>query len=293
MAPWQNIRQGYRWLNERSQGWLGVVGGSFQAAISAESSLTAAAIAYYALFSLFPLALLSISVASLTLDPIAGEHLIVTRLEFVAPALGQLMGEQFEDIVRTRGPVTGVALVGLLWSSSSIFYTLTRALHRIWGIKRGRPYWQGRGRAILFVLGACVLVLFLASFAGSIVGVIRTLLPDRIIQIYGYVSGSLAIGLDVLLFTLLYYLLPHANHTWADILPGAVSAGLLWEAAKRGFLLFIASYVSASNVVYGSVTAVIAFLAWAYLSGLIFLFGAHLNVGLAGRARPGTKAGQT
>jgi membrane protein len=61
-------------------------------------------------------------------------------------------------------------------------------------------------------------------------------------------------------------------------LPGAVGAGLLWEFAKKAFLYFVSSYISASNLVYGSVTAMIAFLVWAYLSGLIFLFGAYLSV---------------
>jgi uncharacterized BrkB/YihY/UPF0761 family membrane protein len=42
-------------------------------------------------------------------------------------------------------------------------------------------------------------------------------------------------------------------------------------------LLFVTTYITVSNLVYGSVTALIAFLIWAYLSGLIFLFGAYLN----------------
>ncbi|HQX02104.1 MAG TPA: hypothetical protein PLQ94_08335, partial [Anaerolineales bacterium] len=41
---------------------------------------------------------------------------------------------------------------------------------------------------------------------------------------------------------------------------------------------FVTSYISASNLVYGSVAAIIAILTWAYLSGLIFLFGAYLSV---------------
>jgi len=43
-------------------------------------------------------------------------------------------------------------------------------------------------------------------------------------------------------------------------------------------LFFVSTYISVSNLVYGSVAAIIAFLAWAYMSGFIFLFGAFLNV---------------
>ena len=73
-------------------------------------------------------------------------------------------------------------------------------------------------------------------------------------------------------------LLPHGSSTWHEILPGAMIAGLLWELAKKTFLLFVSTYISLSNLVYGSIAAMLAFLVWAYLSGLIFLFGANLSV---------------
>jgi membrane protein len=87
-----------------------------------------------------------------------------------------------------------------------------------------------------------------------------------------------AVLLDVALFMTLYMMLPHGTSTWREILPGAIGAGFLWELAKKAFLFFVATYISVSNLVYGSVAAIIAFLVWAYLSALIFLFGAYLNV---------------
>ena len=88
----------------------------------------------------------------------------------------------------------------------------------------------------------------------------------------------MAILLDIVLFLLLYILLPHGASTWREIFPGAIAAGLLWEFAKKAFLFIVSSYISVSNLVYGSVSAMIAFLVWAYLSGIIFLFGAFLSV---------------
>jgi membrane protein len=76
----------------------------------------------------------------------------------------------------------------------------------------------------------------------------------------------------------IYIMLPHGASTWREILPGAIGAGLLWELAKKTFLFFVSTYLSVSNLVYGSVAAIFAFLVWAYLSGLIFLFGAFLSV---------------
>jgi membrane protein len=88
----------------------------------------------------------------------------------------------------------------------------------------------------------------------------------------------LAILLDIAFFMVLYLMLPHSTSTWREILPGAIGAGLLWELAKKTFLFFVSTYISMSNLVYGSVAAIIAFLTWSYLSGLIFLFGAYLSV---------------
>ena len=273
----QGIRSAHR-LNEWTNGWLGMLAGAGRDALKPNSAITAAAIAYFSLFSLFPLTLLSISIASFSLGPLMDQQLIVQELEFIAPALGQLWGQNIDEIIRARGPVTSVALVGLIWSASTVFYTLTQTLNEIWGNKRSRPVWKRRGLAILFVLTFVGPALFLASFAGSMIANLRTWLPDQIVPIGDGISFVAAILLDVALFMVLYIMLPHGASNWRASLAGALGAGLLCELAKKAFLLFVSTYISVSNLVYGSVAAIFAFLVWAYLSGLIFLFGAFLSV---------------
>jgi len=265
-------------ISERTRGGLWMLASAAREALKPETAIRAAAIAYFALFSLFPITLLSISVASFSLGPSMDEQLIIQKLEFIAPAMGQLLGRNIDEIIEARGPVSSVALVGLIWSASTVFYTFTHTLNEIWGVKRRRAVWKRRGLAILFVLTFVGPILFLASFAGSMTAYLRTLLPDPIISMGGGASLVLAILLDVALFMVLYMILPHGASTWREILPGAMGAGFLWELAKKAFLSFVSTYISVSNLVYGSVAAIIAFLAWAYLSGLIFLFGAYLSV---------------
>jgi membrane protein len=275
---WQHGLCSAHWLNERTHGWLGLIMGAARKTLIPESAITTAAIAYFALFSLFPLTLLSISIASFYLGPLMDQQFIVQKLEFIAPALGQLLGQNINEIIRARGPATAIALVGLIWSASTIFYTLTQTLNEIWGNKRRRPVWKRRGLAILFVLTFIGPALFLASFASSMIANLRTWLPNQFIPLGGVLSVVVAILLDVILFMVLYIMLPHGASTWREILPGAMGAGLLWELAKKAFLFFVSTYISISNLVYGSVAAIFAFLAWAYVSGLIFLFGAFLSV---------------
>jgi len=265
-------------FNERTHGWSGLLVSSTTEALKPNSAIIAAAIAYFALFSLFPITLLSISIASFYLGPLMDQQFIVQKLEFIAPALGQLLGKNIEEIISARGPVTVIALVGLLWSASTIFYTLTQTLNDIWDVKRRRSLWKRRGLAILFVLTFIGPALFLVSFASSMISNLRTWLPDQLIPIGGALSIVVAILLDIALFMTIYFMLPHGASTWREILPGAMGAGLLWELAKKAFLFFVSTYLSVSNLVYGSVAAIFAFLVWAYLSGLIFLFGAFLSV---------------
>ena len=275
---WQKGRLKVHSLDERTHGWLGLLVNAAKEALKPDSTVMAGAIAYLAIFSLFPITLLSIAVASFTLGPLVDQQLIVQKLEFIAPALGQLLGKNIFETARLRGPVTGVALIGLVWSASAFVYTLTGTLKRIWDNKRNHPYWRQRGLSILFILIFVGPILFLASIASSMTTNLLSLLPDNIMLV-AHAGGLLvAIILDVAFFMVLYLILPHGASTWREVLPGALVAGLLWELAKKSFLAFVSTYISMSNLVYGSVAAIIAFLTWAYISSLILLFGAYLSV---------------
>jgi membrane protein len=265
-------------INELTRGWLWILTDAARETLKPETAISAAAIAYFALFSIFPITLLSIAIASFSLGPSMDRQIIIHRLEFIAPAMGQLLGQNIDDIIEARGQVTGIALVGLIWSASTVFYTFTHTLNQIWGAKRRHAVWKRRGLAILFVLTFVGPALFLASFAGSMIAHLRTFLPAPILSMGSGISLVLAILLDIVLFMVLYMMLPRGDSTWREILPGAIGAGLLWELAKKTFLFFVSAYISVSNLVYGSVAAIVAFLAWAYLSSLIFLFGAYLSV---------------
>jgi YihY family inner membrane protein len=275
---WQGNICRYRRLDEWTRGWLGMVAGAGRETLKPESSISAAAIAYFSIFSLFPLTLLSITIASLRLGSLMDYHTIVNRLEFFAPALGLLLGKNFDDIILARGPITIVAFIGLIWSASTIFITFTQTLHRIWKNKRRGPVWKRRGLSILFVLIFVGPILFLASLASSMLTNLMIWVPENFVQIFSGTGIIISILLDISLFMAIYMVLPHGDSSWREILPGAIAAGLLWELAKKAFLIFVTTYISISNLVYGSVTAIIAFMLWAYLSGLIFVFGASLSV---------------
>ena len=275
---WKQSLLSAQQFDERTHGWLGMLAGAAKETLRPDSAITAAAIAYFAIFSLFPLVILSVSIASFYAGPLLDQQFILQKLEFIAPSLGQLLGQNIDEIIKVRGPVTSIALLGLIWSASTIFYILNQTLYKIWSNNPGRRAWKRRGWAILFVLLFTGPVLFAASFASSMLIHLNTRFPIQMISMGGGISLLVAVLLDVAFFMLLYSMLSHGASTWREILPGALGAGVLWELAKKIFLSFVSSYISISNLVYGSVTTIIAFLAWAYLSSLILLFGAYLSV---------------
>jgi membrane protein len=276
---WERVSRLAERLDQQLYGAGGILLGAIRLMLEFRTTLSAAAVAYFALLAIFPLTLLSIAIASYSLGPSADLAAIIQRLEFLAPTLGDLMSENIAGVIRARGSVSLVALLTLVWSASSFFRGLGGILREIWGAEYIRPYWQRHGIAITLILLLVGPFVILGFLAGSLFASLSHLLPDQLQFLARGLSAVLAVLLNIVLFWMLYAAMPHGAGSWSDLLTGAIGAGLLWEAAKRGFVSFVGTYMSTTNLVYGSVASIIAFLAWSYLSGLILLFGAYLSVG--------------
>lgn len=272
------------WLNRLSRhgrGWLWITFlGLRQTFASPDTSTIAASIGFYTLLSLFPLILLSVAIASLWVDPNVAELELMRRLEFVAPGLGDLLGQNIQSIVEARRAITGMAVLLLLWTASNIFTALTRAMDQVWGLDLpwSRSAFRHRGLAMLLVLFVGIALLVGSLYGGTVVTVVNSFYPDALRPLRPYTSKLWTTLLGIALFVLLYRFLPHRKLSWREVLPGALVAGMVWSLIKWGFLAIIDVYLSRSNLVYGSVTTIIVFLTWTYASSYIFLFGAYLNV---------------
>ncbi len=266
-------------LPDRINNWSRISLRAAREALSPESQLVASSISFFTFLSLFPLILLIVAVGSRWLDPLLIERGLVEQLEFVAPGLQALLGDNLATLASARTSITGIALVTLLWSASGMFNTLTRVMDRLWGadINQSRSIWRHRGLAILSALVISTILLVVATVEGTAVTILNSLLPAELEPIKPLTTQLWSILISIGLFAVLYYFLPHIKLSWRNVLPGAILAGLLWEVAKRLFLYFIGAYLSRSNLVYGSVATVIAFLMWTYVSGIILLFGAYAN----------------
>jgi membrane protein len=154
---------------------------------------------------------------------------------------------------------------------------LNQTMSDIWGNSQKVPTWERRGLAILLVLVFAGPVLVLVSFGSSMLSIVYSFFPMQFTALTNVIGVIVSIVLDITLFALFYYIFPHGKATRRELLIGAIAAGVLWELAKRAFLAFESSYLSSRNLIYGSVGTIIAFLFWAYLSSMIFMFGAYLG----------------
>lgn len=272
-------------------GWTRALLISLWRTFRGETLMASAAIAFFALFSLFPLVILTVDLAVFGF----GEALvtpILRQVAFSAPVVIDLFGDNLSQVVARRGRDTWLAIGALIWSASTSFAMITRALNLAWGTRSRYTAWHLRlvAVALAILFSATLLLLsFGSTFVAAFWSWITAQTVGRYLAPLGVpLAGALGAALSVALFALLYRFLPYNRPTWHAILPGAVLAALLWEASKYAFAALLRTYLTVSNLVYGSVTAIIAFLLWAYISSLILMFGAYFS---ACRHRPAATAG--
>jgi membrane protein len=199
--------------------------------------------------------------------------------KFLRDTIGQFSDLSFVSIA--------TCVVIVFWAGSWVFAVVERALNRIWAAT-SRTFWHGRALTIGMV-GVVGLLLSTSVLITSMLVALREIavrLSPRQIARYALL-GSVGSGfwqvifaagsylVTVVLFVMIYRLLPRAAVTLRDTLPGAFLAGLLWELAKYIFAASLGYFHY--DQIYGSVGAVVAVLTWSYVSSLIMLFGAQLT----------------
>ncbi|NIN67255.1 MAG: YihY family inner membrane protein [Anaerolineae bacterium] len=281
-----------RWvrLDKMTDGWLGVGERAYKGFIQHQGTANAAAIAYYVLFSLFPLTLLLISLGSFVLNSQEAQERALVVVAGYFPAAVELVRTNIERVLQLRRTASLVGIVGLIWAASGVFGGLSRAINRAWDVETPRPAWAERALAAGLVLLSAFLF-FVSLYASPAIELVSHF--SALVLSGSPVSPSLVANLSsivlpflltALSFSFFYTVLPSTHVRWIEVLPGALLAGLAWQVAQIGFTIYLGTFAS-YNLVYGSVAAVIALLLWSYISGVIILLGAEFTVQYARRRR--------
>jgi membrane protein len=244
------------------------------------ASQAAGALAYYALFSLFPLLLLIIAGGSFFLDSQQVYKRVLDLFHELIPISSQLIAENLGRVLQSRGAVGIVGFFSLLWSASGFFSSLAYNINIAWPHGSRRSLLEKRvvGLAMIAALiGMFILSLFL-DLVSRLIPILGTeALPSTGLGLWALLS-SLSSWLALLLLLIsLYRWIPTSKVGWRSALWGALTASVGWKIATAGFASYLRSGMGRFQLVYGSLGAILALLFLLYVIAAIGLFGAHLS----------------
>ena len=246
----------------------------------------AASIAYYALLSMFPFLLLTISVlGSITADPTDRDRVVAWVFEYFPRQFEFITGQL--DAFRASNVRIGIGgSVGLVWASLGFFNAVTSAVNHAWAVEKRRSFLKNRLVGFLMLLSAGG-ILLLAIVIVSAAKVAQTrwfgALEARsatLEWLSGVAANQLATLLIIGCVALIFYFIPNTRVRFRDVWPGAILVGLLWRGALSAFSWY-ARDLASWNVIHGSVTTVVVFLLWIYVCAVILLYGVEMTAAYA------------
>jgi membrane protein len=244
----------------------------------------AAMIAYFALLSFVPLLFLSLALLGLV-------HQADENSFFVRELSKTFPSTSLDSILRAvraiQANATALGLVGgafLLWSSLSFFSVLESAFNIVYG-RPNRGFLHGKALATLMMVGSLI-----SLFASLVIGSIGQEILKRYVGFSGDAVSARVVAIAVSaagLFVFLasaYYVLTNADVSLREVLPGAVTAGVILEATFQ--LLPVYVQASKHNPVLQTLSGPAILLVWLYLMANVIVLGAEVNWWHAGRAQP-------
>jgi membrane protein len=251
-----------------------------------------AALAYYTVFSLAPLLVISIAAAGFVFGEEAARGQIFDQMRSL---IGNEGARAMQDMVQSANahPATGLiatvtGVVTLLFGASGIFGQLQTSLNIIWGVepKPGRGIGgivRDRFLSFGFILVVCFLLLVSLLLSAAITFVSTWVGGVALgTEIFAHALNIvLSLGVATLLFAMVFKFLPDAKIAWRDVWIGAFVTALLFSIGKFG----LGFYLGASSVgsSFGAAGSLIVLLLWVYYSAQILFFGAELTQVYANR----------
>jgi len=251
-----------------------------------KASRLAAALAYYTVFSLAPLVIIILGLVGYIFGQEATSGYLVEQMQ-------GLMGQEGAALIQTiiagaaqptsSMVATIIGLVTLLLGASGVFGQLQDALNTVWGVapKPGLGIWgflQTRFLSFTMVLGVGFLLLvslILSAALSALDQFLVTLLSDASALALQLLNLVLSFGLVILLFAMIFKILPDVQIEWRDVWLGAAVTALLFSVGKflLGYYLGRQSFGST----YGAAGSLLLILLWVYYSAQILLFGAEFT----------------
>lgn len=243
-----------------------------------------AALAYYAIFSLAPLLIIVIAIASLVFDQEAVRGEVQRQLQGF---IGESSAKTIESMIAAqhRGSSLTATIIGiatLIFGASGVFGQLQDALNTIWEVKpkpgRGiKGFIRDRFLSLTMVLGLGFLLLISMVITTLLEVFTKTIgawltLPPFLVGAFSVIVSFLVV---TLLFAMIFKVLPDVTIKWRDVWIGALSTALLFTLGKYVLSLYLGRESTASA--YGAAGSFVVILLWIYYSSVILFLGAEFT----------------
>lgn len=246
----------------------------------------AAIIAFYTIFSLPAVLTITIHIAGAAFGQEEVKNEIENR---VSSVIGEESALQMQRIIEqagqtsdsTIGTILGIAL--MVFSATTVFVALQDALNAMWEVE-ARPEKGWLKVIINRVLSLAMVVsmgfLLLVSLTADLfVNLFNDYLQDHFSGIVSQMiwTGNFVIStlLSIIIFALIFKVLPDAKIRWKNTLIGALVTALLFNLGK--YLISLLLQNDPLSDTYGTAGALVMILIWVYYSSVIFLFGAEFT----------------
>ncbi|HVP57107.1 MAG TPA: YihY/virulence factor BrkB family protein [bacterium] len=245
-----------------------------------------ASISFYAMFSFFPLVLLTVSIFA----AFAGSsEEAMRRMANLVTGLTPVGANIVMGWVHAAGPkkplAWGLGIVALIWGARHVFNTLALSASIIWGRRGWREVLMRQLLALLLV-GFAALMLLGSLFLPAVI--------ERIAHQARYAIGDLLMTslivvpyvFSLITFTTVYLLTTPRNVPKRNVILSAAIVSLTWEIAKNAFLIYI--HMTKLSSAYGAIGGIIVLMTWVYCSSAIVLWGMELVAAMAVEPREPT-----
>jgi YihY family inner membrane protein len=246
----------------------------------------AGALTFQAFLSLFPLMLLALSIAGFLL---AGDPAEWLRRFFAAvPGIGPILDQNLESIVRARGDLGALALIGVVWTSSSLTDQASNALESIFRIQDPHAL-RRRARSLvtMLILGAVLLAALVIS------GIVASIHVEGWAETPVRILGLVAVSVVEFGFFLASYrvLLPPSGPRLRAHLPGAIFMTVGWGLLKLVGELLVVYVVTTASALYGAIGGVFGLLLFLRVASSTYLLGAELSAIIDEEVIPSSEVG--
>ncbi len=207
-------------------------------------------------------------------------HVREFALKSLVPDVGgKVVTVYMEQFAQNAASLTAIGLVMIVATAVALMFTIDGAFNDIWRARRLRPWWKRlTGYFAVLALGPLLVgagltvVTYLVTFTQRFDRVLPYL-DDWLLKLTSFAVATFAL-------VLAYRIMPARMVPLRHALIGGLVAGLLFEAVKHLFVMYVLR-IPTYSLVYGAFASIPIFLAWLFCCWMVVLLGAEVAATLS------------